>query len=342
MLDALGRRGGLTVAVGPHGSATPAATLRKLGADVVVHGRMRGGRRRAGQWRRARPNARHRDPAEDGASSSTGGPQASALHRPARAALAGRVGRAPPPSPPPLRPPGPRARRRGRGLARLPLSLQLLRQDRLPRRVSPPRPRAAAGRDRRADRARASSYLYFIDEIFLPQPPAARGPRRARRSSSAIQTRIDLWKPEMLDLLGRAGCVSIEAGVESLTEDGRAALDKRCRMTTDELADRLVSPAGTCRSSRRTCSRWPTTTTALVAAWREGLKRNGVWANDPVPLYPYPVLARLPPRCWGPPDDARLGAGARALSRPVRRASATSRTSARCRSPSWRQACRTR
>ena len=44
----------------------------------------------------------------------------------------------------------------------------------------------------------------------------------------------------MLDLLGRAGCVSIEAGVESLTEAGRAALDKRCRMTTDELAERLI------------------------------------------------------------------------------------------------------
>ncbi len=55
-----------------------------------------------------------------------------------------------------------------------------------------------------------------------------------------MQTRIDLWKPEMLELLGRAGCVSIEAGVESLTVDGRAALDKRCRMTTDELTDRLL------------------------------------------------------------------------------------------------------
>ena len=44
----------------------------------------------------------------------------------------------------------------------------------------------------------------------------------------------------MLDLLGAAGCVSIEAGVESLTVEGRAALDKRCRMTTDELAERLI------------------------------------------------------------------------------------------------------
>jgi len=38
VLDALGRGGGLTVAVGPHGSATPEATLRKIGCDIVVMG----------------------------------------------------------------------------------------------------------------------------------------------------------------------------------------------------------------------------------------------------------------------------------------------------------------
>ena len=37
-LQALGSRGGRTVAVGPHGSATPAATLRKLGVERVVMG----------------------------------------------------------------------------------------------------------------------------------------------------------------------------------------------------------------------------------------------------------------------------------------------------------------
>ncbi|MGP1357413.1 cobalamin-dependent protein, partial [Roseicyclus sp.] len=37
-LRALGASGGLTVAVGPHGSATPLPTLRKLGCDLVVRG----------------------------------------------------------------------------------------------------------------------------------------------------------------------------------------------------------------------------------------------------------------------------------------------------------------
>ncbi len=38
MIAALDGRGGRIIAVGPHGSATPRATLRKLGADVVVRG----------------------------------------------------------------------------------------------------------------------------------------------------------------------------------------------------------------------------------------------------------------------------------------------------------------
>src|SRR4051812_18899971 len=37
-VQALDGRGGLTVAVGPHGSATPIAALRKLGVDAVVRG----------------------------------------------------------------------------------------------------------------------------------------------------------------------------------------------------------------------------------------------------------------------------------------------------------------
>ena len=71
-----------------------------------------------------------------------------------------------------------------------------------------------------------------------------------------IQTRIDLWKPDMIRLLGAAGCVSVEAGVESLTPEGRDALDKKCRMSTDELTapdleallpllDRLIENVGT-------------------------------------------------------------------------------------------------
>jgi hypothetical protein len=39
-----------------------------------------------------------------------------------------------------------------------------------------------------------------------------------------------------------------------------------------------------------------------VAAWRERLGRAGVWANDPVPLYPYPSSPDYR-KLWGEPDD---------------------------------------
>src|SRR4029079_798782 len=82
-------------------------------------------------------------------------------------------------------------------------------------------------------------YIYFIDEIFLPNRKLLEA-LVGRSLRFGIQTRIDLWKPEMLDLLGRAGCVSIEAGIESISEQGRTVLDKKCKLSTDELSDRLI------------------------------------------------------------------------------------------------------
>src|SRR5690606_37047576 len=83
-------------------------------------------------------------------------------------------------------------------------------------------------------------YVYFIDEIYLPNEPLL-SQLVGRRLKFGVQTRSALWKPAMRELLGRAGCVSVEAGVESLTPEGRDALDKRCRLSTDELGDRLVA-----------------------------------------------------------------------------------------------------
>ena len=82
-------------------------------------------------------------------------------------------------------------------------------------------------------------YVYFIDEIFLPYRDVLETVA-ARSIKFGIQTRIDLWSEEMIDLLGAAGCVSIEAGVESITEAGRAWLDKKCKITTAEISDRLI------------------------------------------------------------------------------------------------------
>ena len=52
--------------------------------------------------------------------------------------------------------------------------------------------------------AQGATYVYFVDEIFLPQKPLLEA-LVSRKVEFGIQTRIDLWKPVMLDLLGAAG-----------------------------------------------------------------------------------------------------------------------------------------
>jgi hypothetical protein len=42
---------------------------------------------------------------------------------------------------------------------------------------------------------------------------------------------------------------------------------------------------------------------ALVRSWRERLIGAGVWANDPVPLFPYPGSPDYT-KLWGAPDDS--------------------------------------
>lgn len=148
--------------------------------------------------------------------------------------------------------------------------------------------------------AQGVTYIYFIDEIFLPQVALLEA-LVERDLQFGVQTRIDLWKPRLLELLGAAGCVSIEAGLESLTVEGREMLAKRCRLDTEELAALLIEARrhvpfvqanliGTVHDSPET-----------VAFWRKRLIDNGVWANDPVPLYPYPSSPSYR-ALWGAPD----------------------------------------
>jgi anaerobic magnesium-protoporphyrin IX monomethyl ester cyclase len=144
-------------------------------------------------------------------------------------------------------------------------------------------------------------YLYFIDEIFLPNKPLLEA-LVGRGIKFGVQTRIDLWKPEMLALLGEAGCVSIEAGVESLTREGREALDKRCKLSTDELAERLLVAKQHVPFVQANLIEMSEDDEDMVRDWRENLRAHGVWANDPVPLFPYPGSPDYR-RLWGLPDD---------------------------------------
>lgn len=144
-------------------------------------------------------------------------------------------------------------------------------------------------------------YVYFIDEIFLPNRPLLEA-LRERDVRFGVQTRIDLWKDDMIDLLGEAGCVTIEAGIESISGEGRERLDKQCRLSTGELTRRLI------RARRGTAFVQASLIEAgaddgrEVEAWRAHLEAHGVWANLPVPVFPYPGSPDYT-RLWGAPDD---------------------------------------
>jgi anaerobic magnesium-protoporphyrin IX monomethyl ester cyclase len=144
-------------------------------------------------------------------------------------------------------------------------------------------------------------YVYFIDEIFLPNQ-ALLEQLTLRPVKFGIQTRVDLWSLDMLERLGRAGCVSIEAGVESITEEGRELLDKKCRISTDELAGRLIHAKRFVPFVQGNLIEIEADDARAVEAWRERLHAAGVWANKPVPLFPYPGSPDYVSR-WGPPDE---------------------------------------
>jgi anaerobic magnesium-protoporphyrin IX monomethyl ester cyclase len=152
--------------------------------------------------------------------------------------------------------------------------------------------------------ARGVTYIYFIDEIF----GVGRNVHRLlegladRPITIGLQTRIDLWNEDTLDLLGRAGCISMECGIESITEEGRDELNKGCRLNTERLSELLIHA--------RSRIPWVQANLILtehddrqeIRSWQEQLKKRGVWVSDPVPMFPFPGTPDYL-KMFGPPDD---------------------------------------
>ncbi len=299
-LAALGPRGGRTVAVGPHGSATPGTALRKLGVDVVVRGECEEivVLLAAGGPLESVPSIAFRD--ADGDIRINGAPHASrftdlpALHWPTEWVARHRHHHHRFDAKPDV--PGAEVEASRGCPYNCTFCAKIDFRDKYRRRELPLLLEEIDGL-----RAQGVGYLYFIDEIFLPQRALLQA-LVGRGLKFGVQTRIDLWKPEMLDLLGEAGCVSIEAGVESLTEAGRAALDKDCRASTEDLTERLIYAKRRVPFVQANLIKMPGDDAGMIAAWREQLQRAGVWANDPVPLYPYPSSPDYH-RLFGTPDD---------------------------------------
>ena len=175
-------------------------------------------------------------------------------------------------------------------------------------------------------------YVYFIDEIFLPDRDVVEA-IGARQVKFGIQTRIDLWSSEMLDLLGEAGCVSIEAGVESITEEGRSRLDKKCRISTDEITEKLIHAKQRVPFVQANLMNSQDDDPEDVEHWRQRLREHGVWANQPVPMFSYPGSPDYVNR-WGRRTTVP-GSGHTNRTCEASRSSAISRSSGRRRWCSW-------
>jgi anaerobic magnesium-protoporphyrin IX monomethyl ester cyclase len=152
--------------------------------------------------------------------------------------------------------------------------------------------------------SRGVDYIYWIDEIFgvgkavrqLVQELAK------RQITIGLQTRIDLWDEESLDLLGAAHCISMECGIESISDAGRDELNKNCRISNERIAELLIYARQRIPWVQANLILTEHDERAQVRAFQENLQKHGVWVSEPVPMFAFPgtpdYLAR-----FGPPDD---------------------------------------
>jgi len=138
--------------------------------------------------------------------------------------------------------------------------------------------------------ARGVDYIYFIDEIF----GVGKNVRRLlegiaeRNVNIGFQSRIDLWDEDSLDLLGRAHCISMECGIESITEAGREELDKNCRISTDRISELLIYARQRIPWVQANLILTEHDEKGEIHRWQEHLKAHGVWVSEPVPMFPFP------------------------------------------------------
>ncbi len=152
---------------------------------------------------------------------------------------------------------------------------------------------------------RGVRYIYFIDEIFGVGANVRRllEGMAERPVKIGFQTRIDLWSEETLDLLARAHCISVECGVESITREGRERLGKNCRIDTDRIAELLIYAKARIPWVQANLILTDHDDRGEIRAWRDHLKAHGVWVSEPVPMFPFPGSPLYPQTFGGPPDD---------------------------------------
>src|SRR5207249_11226768 len=155
--------------------------------------------------------------------------------------------------------------------------------------------------------SRGVDYIYWIDEIFGVGKPVRQLLEQlsTRKVTIGLQTRIDLWDEESLDLLGRAHCISMECGIESISDEGRQELNKNCRMDTPRMMELLIYARGRIPWVQANLLLTEKDDKSEIRQWQDTLKAEGVWVSEPVPMFPFPGS----PLFWqefheSPQDDA--------------------------------------
>lgn len=153
--------------------------------------------------------------------------------------------------------------------------------------------------------ARGVDYIYFIDEIFGVGKNVLRllEAIAERPLTVGFQTRIDLWNEETLDLLGRAHCISMECGIESITEEGREELNKNCRIDTQRIGELLIYARQRIPWVQANLILTEKDDKAEIRRWQENLKAHGVWVSEPVPMFPFPGSPLYVQTFGEAPDD---------------------------------------
>lgn len=138
--------------------------------------------------------------------------------------------------------------------------------------------------------ARGVDYIYFIDEIFGVGNNVLRllEAIAERPVKIGFQTRIDLWNEQTLDLLGRAHCISMECGIESITEAGREELNKNCRIDTKRIGELLICARQRIPWVQANLILTEHDDKTAIRRWQDDLKAHGVWVSEPVPMFPFP------------------------------------------------------
>ncbi|HEY0784336.1 MAG TPA: TIGR04295 family B12-binding domain-containing radical SAM protein [Acidobacteriaceae bacterium] len=153
--------------------------------------------------------------------------------------------------------------------------------------------------------ARGVTYVYFIDEIFGVgrQVRTLLEAIAERPLSIGFQSRIDLWDEESLDLLGRAHCISIECGIESITKEGRDGMNKNCRFSNERIAELLIYARQRIPWVQANLIKTPHDDAAAVREFQAQLKGHGVWVSEPVPMFPFPGSPEYVQTFGAQPDD---------------------------------------